>query len=39
MTNCFLIRRLEEVIASYNNIHKVDNELLVKQQAELFRYI
>ena len=41
MTNCFLIRRPEEVIASYNNIHKVDNELLLgfKQQAELFRYI
>ena len=41
MTNCFLIRRPEEVIASYNNIFTIDNELLLgfKQQAELFKYI
>jgi len=41
MTNCFLIRKPEEVIASYNNIFTIDNELLLgfKQQAELFKYI
>ena len=41
MVNCFLIRKPEEVIASYNNIFAIDNEFLLgfKQQAELFKYI
>ena len=41
MTNCFLIRKPKEVIASYNSIFTIDNELLLgfKQQAELFKYI